>query len=87
MAGLEGRILLRQFAPLRPGTEHPKHAIEHGACVMPGPASIVGPTCRTKHRLHHFPLPIGQLPAAMHAAERSIPEHTQNATSDRPKRL
>ena len=28
MTGLEGRILLRQLAPLRSGAEHPKHAVE-----------------------------------------------------------
>ena len=46
VAGLERRILLRQLAPLRPGAEHPEHAVQHGARVMPGTAAIVGPPRR-----------------------------------------
>jgi len=87
MAGLERRILLRQLAPLRSGAEHPKHAAENGARVMPGPASIVSPPRWTQHRLDHLPLFVSQFPAAMHAADRSTPEHDQNATPNRKNGL
>jgi len=87
MACLERRIFLRHFSPLRSGAEHPKHAVENSARVMPGPASIISPPRWTQHRLDHLPLFVSQFPSAMHAADRSTPEHSQNATFNSRKGL
>ena len=71
MAGLKWRVLLRQFAPLGSGAEHPQHAVEHGSGVMPGPAAQIGPPRRPQDRLDHLPLFIGQFPASSHRRRRT----------------
>lgn len=80
MAGLEGRILLRQLAPLRPRTQHPQHTIQHRPCVMPRAATVICSPSPAQHRLDELPLFIGQLPASCHAAfagsHRAISECT-----------
>jgi len=81
MTGLERRVLLRQFAPLRAATQHPQHAVQDRTRVMPRPPTIVGPPRWAQHRLNQTPVFVGQFPTTMHARERSIPEHNQNATT------
>ena len=68
MAGLEGRILLRQLTPLRPRAKHPQHTIQHRARVMPRTATIICPPSTPQDRLDDQPLFIGQLPASCHSA-------------------
>lgn len=59
MAGLKGRILLRQFTPLRSRAQYPEHPIEHGTRVMPWATAIIRSPLRTQHRLHYLPLFVG----------------------------
>jgi hypothetical protein len=80
MAGLIRRVLLGQLAPLRSGAQHPKHSVENGSRVVPRTASAIGTANRTKYRLNHLPLFVGQFPTSAHRPERSTPEHLQNAT-------
>jgi hypothetical protein len=75
MAGLERRILFRQLAPLRPGSEHPEHAVKNRARIVPRAAAVVSPPRRTQHRFNQFPLFISKLPPSSHRPQRSIPEH------------
>jgi len=84
MTGLERRILLGQLAPLCPGTEHPKNAIQHGTGLVLRTTAVILATSRTKYRLHQHPLFFGQLPTSSHPHMRKPPEHTQNATNQSP---
>jgi hypothetical protein len=70
VAGLVWRIFLRHLPPLCSGTQHPEHAIQHGASLMPWAAAIICPPHWPQHRLHHGPLFIVQFPASCHGASR-----------------
>jgi hypothetical protein len=63
MAGLLGRILRWEFAPLCPGTQNPKHALEHRTRIAPRSSPPVGPSFRSKHRFENRPLGVGQIHA------------------------
>ena len=84
MTCLERRILLGQLAPLCPGTEHPKNAIQHGTGLVPRTSAVILATSRTKHRLNQHPLFFGQLPTSSHGRTRRSSEHFQNATDHSP---
>jgi hypothetical protein len=56
VAGLEGRITIRQFTPLRAGSQHPQNSIQYRSRVMPRTPAIVRPTLRSQDRLQEFPL-------------------------------
>jgi hypothetical protein len=80
VAGLEGRIFFGQFTPLRPGAQDPEHTVQDGECVVPRTTTPVGSAPRPQHRLHHFPLLVGQLPTATHRRIRRSAERLQSAT-------
>jgi hypothetical protein len=67
VACLVGRIFLRQFPPLRPGTQNPEHAIKNRPRIVPWTAAIVHAPMRAQHRFHHRPLFIIQFPASCHS--------------------
>jgi hypothetical protein len=80
MAGLEGRILLRQLTPLRTRAQHPQHTVQYRPRVMPRTTTVIRPPRPAQNRLDDQPLFIGQLPASCHAAfagsHRAISECT-----------
>ena len=51
MAGLERWILFWQFPPLRSRAQHPQHAMQHGAGVVPRTATLVGPPDTTPEKI------------------------------------
>jgi hypothetical protein len=61
MTGLIGRILRRQFAPLCPGAQNPKHPMEHRTRIAPRPSPPIGPSLRTEQRFESRPLGVGQI--------------------------
>jgi hypothetical protein len=80
VAAQRGGILFRQLTSLRPGAQHLQHAMQYGTRVVPRTAALIGPALRSQHRLHHFPLFVGQLPTATHRHIRRSAEHLQSAT-------
>jgi len=70
MTGLERRIFLGQLTPLRSGTQHPKHAVEHGSGVAPGLAAQVRSARRPQERLDPLPLFFGQFSSSSHRRRR-----------------
>ena len=87
MAGLERRILLRQFAPLRTGAQHPQHAVQHRSRIMPRSATIIRSSCPTQYRLDDQPLFIGQLPASSHRLVRGITQSNYRMNQFRPSKV
>ena len=84
VAGLVRRILLRHLAPLCPGTQNPKHSVQHSPGLVPRATAIVRSPRWPQHRLHHGPLFIVQFPASCHGASRlfqSSPRIAQNNPS------
>ena len=63
MTGLIRWILGRQFPPLRPGAQNPKHAMEYRTRIAPRSSPPIGPSFRSKHRFENRPLGVGQIHA------------------------
>jgi hypothetical protein len=61
MTRLIGRIPTRQVVPGRPGAQHPQHAVQHRAAVLPRSATAVGPATRTKKRFEYLPLRVSEV--------------------------
>lgn len=51
MTGLERRLLLRQFAPLRPCAKHPENPVQDRTGLVPRATAIILATSRTKYGL------------------------------------
>lgn len=80
VAGLEGRVLVRQLMLLGVRSQHPKHAAEHKAGVIPGAA------CSCPHAAADaIPAPLllsirRSVPSVLLSALAGMPEHFQNDT-------
>lgn len=72
MAGLIRRVFLRQFTPLRPGAQHPKHTVQHRASIVPRTAPLIRPPRWPQHQFNHGPLFVVQFPVSCHGASRFI---------------
>ena len=55
------RIARGEIGPRRAGAQDPQHPVEHRARIGPGPPAPVGAAARTKRRLEHGPLGVGEI--------------------------
>jgi hypothetical protein len=55
------RVARREIGPGRAGPQDPQHTVEDGARVGPRAPASIGTAARTKRRLKHGPLGVGQI--------------------------
>jgi hypothetical protein len=79
MAGLVRRVLLWHLTPLRPGTQHPEHTVQHRTGIVPRTATFVRTPRWTQHRFSHGPLFI--IPSVLSRRFAVIPEQPQDRTT------
>jgi hypothetical protein len=70
MTGLIRGIPRRQVVPRRARAQHPQHAIQHGAAVLPRPTAAIRAATRTKHWLENLPLGVTQVHAVEYDGRR-----------------